>query len=133
MTKDGPGRTSAATLRNSHGKWRLVGVATALWGGSLLYRGTELWTAVSGSRPDGTHRQAIRVLAVRHLTQGLFEAALPGRLPRALVAIDVLHAASMLPLALSPSSRRRPVMLSAAMAMASAVALRVLRPARGIQ
>ncbi len=113
--------------------WRLVGVATALWGGSLLYRGTELWSAVSGTRPERLEEHAVRVLGVRHLVQGVFEAVLPGRLPRALVVIDVLHAASMLPLALAPSPRRRPVLVSAAVAALSAIALKLLRPAGGFR
>ncbi len=109
--------------------WRLVGVATTLWGGSLLYRGSELWKGVSGFRPERIEEQAIRVLGVRHLVQGVFEAVLPGRFPRALVTIDILHVASMLPLALAPAARRRPVLVSAAVAATSAIALGLLRPA----
>ncbi len=106
--------------------WQLTGVATMAWGAALLYCGNGLWSKITNTAPDELEVLAMRALGIRHLTQGLFEVLLPGRLPRGVVAVDLLHAASMLPLALADSPRRRPVLVSATVAAASAVILGIL-------
>lgn len=113
--------------RTSAAAWRLTGYANALWGAVLIRRGPDLWSAVAARPPDDVERAAIRVLGVRHLSQGAFEAALPGRLPRTMIAIDLLHAASMVALARTSSARRRPALVSAAVATSSAVLLWLAR------
>ena len=110
--------------------WRLTGIATVVWGAFLLSRGEAAWKAVAGGDPEGTEEAAIRVLGARHLAQGAFEALLPGRLPKSLIAVDMLHALSMVPLATENAPRRVPVMISAGVAATSAVALILARPGR---
>lgn len=109
--------------------WRLTGLGSAIWGAALLWRGEAVWTAVAGRSPDEIEGTAIRVLGIRHLAQGTFELVLPGRLSAALIAIDLLHATSMLPLAIANSPRRRPALISAGFAASSAISL--MRNRRG--
>lgn len=103
--------------------WRLTGVGAALWGVALLWRGHQMWKGLTGRSPGDLEAAAIRVLGIRHLAQGVFEAIMPGRLARTLIFTDLLHAASMLPAAIAGPQRRKPTLLSAAFAASSAIAL----------
>ncbi len=107
-------------------------MASGLWGAGLLWRGDALWASTAGRPPDDIEAAAIRVLGLRHLAQGLFQLALPGRLTTALIAVDLLHAASMVPLVLADSPRRQPALVSAGIALSNAAALaRTRRGASG--
>ncbi|MBA2772538.1 MAG: hypothetical protein H0U36_00625 [Nocardioidaceae bacterium] len=72
-------------------------------------------------QPDVVTRRAIRVLGVRDLVQAIATIAAPSRrVVRAGVAVDLLHAASMLALATADQRRRRLALTSAALAGALA-------------
>ena len=115
----------------TRGLWRVTGVLSAAWGCYLLSRGDTAWRSLTGHAPEPAEEFAIRVLGARHFLQGGFEAVAPGRLPKTLIAVDILHAASMVALAAESPSHRRPALLSAAVAGSSATALTVLLQIRG--
>ncbi len=110
---------------------RATGVAAALWGGTLLTAGRDVWYVVDGRRPGDLDQVAVRILGVRHLTQGVVQAALPSRFQRLYVAVDVTHAASMFWLAAVDDRRRRPALVSGAVALTAAVVTLTARRSRG--
>ena len=61
------------------------------------------------------------LLGARHLLQGLGQVLLPRHLARVYVAIDVLHAASMVAVAVAAPVRRRAALVSGSVAALSAV------------
>jgi hypothetical protein len=79
-----------------------------------------VWLAVDGRPPTEVDEVAIRVLGVRHVAQGLFQAVLPLRLDPLFVAVDLVHAATMVPLVLGDDRRRRPAIVTASAALATA-------------
>jgi hypothetical protein len=116
--------TGAAAMsggtRASDRRSRVTGVTSALWGAALRTTGPDLWYVLDGRRPGPLDEAAVRFLGVRHLTQGVLQAAMPGRFQRLYVAVDVTHAASMFWLAAVDERRRRPALVSGAVAMAAA-------------
>jgi len=76
------------------------------------------WLAQLWDRPpDGRVRLASKVLAARNLTTAALLTRQPSRrVRRALAAVDGLHAASMVGLALISRRYRRPALVNAAMA-----------------
>jgi hypothetical protein len=102
-------------------KPRLVGLAGAVWGGVLLVWGDDVWRALERRDPGDTERLVTRVLGVRHLVQGIAQAALPTAVSRPAVLVDVAHAVTMLPLVAAPA-HRRPALLSGGVALLAALA-----------
>lgn len=100
---------------------RAAGALGMAWGGLLLACGPQLWSAVDGSTPTSTDVVAMRLLAGRHLAQGAMQVVAPTRFRRLFAAADVLHAASMVALAAVDPARRRPALVTAGVAAASAV------------
>ena len=99
---------------------RITGAGGILWGVVLLNRGDEVWQAVEGRAPDEGEQLATRVLAVRHQVQGLVQLAAPRRSNGLVVAVDVLHAASMAALALASPRQRRAALVTGSVALVSA-------------
>ncbi len=100
---------------------RGAGLLGTAWGVVLLTRGRKVWAAVEDSLPGPVDEVAISLLGVRHLLQGAAQLSAPARFQRTFVAVDVIHAATMLALAAADRGRRRPALLSAGVAAASAV------------
>jgi hypothetical protein len=99
---------------------RLAGAVGAVWGAVLLTRGRPLWRAVDGDAPGRVDEVGMLVLGARHLAQGAYQMARPGRHRKALMGVDVVHALSMVALAAVNPPRRRPALVSAAAAVAAA-------------
>lgn len=110
---------------------RSAGVVSTLWGGVLLARGRPLWWLVTGREPDAVELLATRALGLRHLGQGVLQAAAPTRLRGLFVAVDLVHVATMVPIALGGGRRRRAAALTAAVALASAATTVTTGRARG--
>jgi len=99
---------------------RTAGALGVAWGALLLERGETTWGRVAGRPPTSADLVGVRVLGLRHLVQGAAQVAAPQRLRRLFVAVDVVHALTMLALAGADERRRRPAVLSAVVALASA-------------
>jgi len=82
----------------------------------LLGAGQQLFQRLQGRAPDDTERLALSALGARHLVQGSVEMALPHRFGRLHAGVDVIHAASMLPVALLQPQRRRAAAVSGGLA-----------------
>lgn len=95
----------------------LLGVA---WGVILLTQGREVWSLVEGTSPAEIDKVAIRLLGARHLGQGAAQLIGPGHFQRTFVTVDVIHAATMLAVAVVDRDRRRAALLTAGVAAASA-------------
>ncbi len=100
---------------------RLLGLAEASWGLVLLARPRETWDAAGGGEPEAVDRSAMRILGVRHLAQGAWRACLPQLGRRGLIGLDLLHAASMVPLISRPGPRQGPARLTALLALLTAL------------
>lgn len=109
---------------------RISGVLGAGWGALLLTNGPRVWGALTGAAPSELDQLLTRVLGARHVAQGLLQAAAPVTGQRLLLAVDLTHAGTMVALAVADRSRRRPALLSAAVALASAVVLQADRTGR---
>ena len=109
MAEDG---TSAA---------RTAGAGNLAWGGFLLLSGDLLWRDLTGRAPSSTEQRVIQVLGVRHAAQGLAQVVAPGSLRRLWRAVDLGHAASMLPLVALDPRRRRPAVITAVASLLSAL------------
>jgi hypothetical protein len=99
---------------------RLLGAANAALGTTLLVRPRSVASAAStGGSPPGT--AVVRLLGLRYVAQGAAQMALPtSEVLMLSAAVDGLHAASMLALAALRAEYRRPALVSAAAATASA-------------
>ncbi|GAA3605602.1 hypothetical protein [Microlunatus ginsengisoli] len=106
---------------------RVAGVLGAVWGAVLLARGDRLWAVVEGRQPSRGESRTVRLLGTRHLLQGLAEGIAPGRFRRFWSSVDLTHAASMVALAVLDPGRRRPVLVSAGVALVGAAATRQAR------
>lgn len=95
----------------------------AAWGTALAYRPGTALTAVGGPAASPRERLVLRLLGARHLGQAAVTAAVPT--PGVLAAgsaVDLLHAASCLALALAGPRWRRAGGLGCLSASAFAVA-----------
>jgi len=91
---------------------RWASLIRAGYGAALIWRPGALLAARTGSMPSRAACTTCRVLGVRHLLQAAICAAYPARwLVRAGVAVDLLHAASMVALA-GGNARMRPAALA---------------------
>ncbi|GAB3926638.1 hypothetical protein GCM10011575_08080 [Microlunatus endophyticus] len=87
-----------------------------IWGATLLLAGPELFRRLEGRVPDQAEQLGIGVLGARYLTQGGLEALAPGRFARLHTVVEMVHASSMLLLAVRQPSRRRIAVVSGAQA-----------------
>ncbi|MGI8680874.1 MAG: hypothetical protein ACR2JO_01810 [Mycobacteriales bacterium] len=100
---------------------RLIGLAGAALGAFLGMRPHRVSREVSGGSSVGANW--LRLLGARHLGQGIALLGRPtSRVLSGSAAVDGLHAASMVMLALASPAYRRPAALSAAVATASGTA-----------
>ncbi|MEJ5913006.1 hypothetical protein [Pseudokineococcus sp. 1T1Z-3] len=94
-------------------------LARAGWGAVCLLAPTVVERALSGHEPDDRARRVMRVLGARHLVQAGASRLLPARLALAGgAAVDALHAATAVVLALADPPRRRASLLDAVVALA---------------
>lgn len=100
---------------------RAVGLAGTGWGSLLAVRGPAIWSVVEGSDPTTGDSVAVKLLAVRHLGQGLAQAAFPDRMRALWLTVDLLHASTMAVLAARDAERRRAALLTGAVALLSAL------------
>lgn len=99
---------------------RLIGAGGAAWGLALLLRRDELWRAVDGHTPDADEELVTSILGARHLLQGLAQLAAP-RLTRVpVIAVDVIHAGTMVWFAQRFPKHAKPALVSGGVALASA-------------
>lgn len=83
-------------------------VLRAAYGVALLAAPEQLGRAVTGERPSATATWVIRALGARHVLQAAVTArARPGITRRLAAAVDVLHLASLGPIALLCTPRER--------------------------
>jgi hypothetical protein len=106
---------------SGHGALRTVGLVGSAWGVGLLARGDEIWTAVDGRAPSTTERAVIDLLAVRHLVQGSAQVLAPRLTRSPAVAVDVIHTATMVGLAVWSPRYRKVALVTAAVAASGAV------------
>lgn len=112
---------SAAT-GNGHRLMRALGVGGIVWGAALLTAGPRIWRHVDGQGPTEGDRVALRFLGARHVATGVTQVLFPGRFQRLEITIDLIHTATMVGLAALGPPRRRPALVTAAAALASAMA-----------
>ena len=110
-------------MTDAAGPVRAAGLAQIAWGGWLLARGPRLWQLVDGAEPTAVDLLAVKALAGRHLVQGAAQAIRPTAGRTLFLAVDVIHVATMLVLASADRPRRRPALLTAAVATANAAVL----------
>ncbi len=110
---------------------RLVGASGLAWGAVLLTRGDEVWRRVEGVPPTEVDEVAMRVLGGRHVVQGAVQLVAPRASSGVVVAVDVLHAASMGALAVASSTRRRAALVTGGAALVSAALTQVSRSRGG--
>ncbi len=101
---------------------RPVGLVGLGWGAVLLWRGSELFRSVEGRAPSEGEQDAIAVLGLRHAAQGLAQLVAPHHLGHLYAGIDVLHAASMVAVAVAAPVRRRSALVSGGVAALAGVA-----------
>lgn len=117
--------------RAPHRSLRPVGLAGLVWGSVLVVSGKKLFTQVQGRGPSSGERTAITLLAVRHLGQGVLQVLAPHHLSTVYAGIDVLHASSMVAIAVKEPTLRRAALTSGAIAgVAGLLSLLAARPPR---
>jgi hypothetical protein len=100
-----------------------VHAAHVLYGGALVLRPAPLVARVAGGSAGTRAVAVVRVLGGRHLVQGLAGLAVSRRVsPRLGAAVDGVHAASMIGLALLDREHRRGAAASALVAVAFVLA-----------
>lgn len=105
----------------SYARLRTGGAINALWGAAVLAQGPRLWRAAGGGALTEADRLALSALGIRHVGQGLCQFAAPARWPRLLLAVDVLHMATMVPLVVRDPARRGPAAVSGSVSLACAL------------
>lgn len=119
---------TAETVTERHGSLRRPGVFGVIWGAGLLWQGPKLFSVLQGHEPEPVDDDAITVLAVRYLAQGTVQLTAPRMFGPLYAGIDLLHAASMVALAVKQPHRRRAAAASGAIAAMSAlIAIRASR------
>ncbi len=91
-------------------------IVRALYGMLELRSPEVVAGAALGKEPDERLRVTIRILGARHIAQALLTVITRGRLHRAGGVVDLLHASTMLGLAVVDRRRRRAALTSAAIA-----------------
>lgn len=109
---------------------RLLALARCVWGATCLARPHRVAVA-AGSDAGVRAIWFVRALGVREVAQGGLTAVAPGTgVVAAGIAVDGLHAASLLALAAVDASRRRPALLDALAATCWALLGLVVRRSR---
>ncbi len=101
---------------------RALGVIGIAWGTAILTSGSQIWRHLDDRRPTESDEVALRFLGARHLATGMAQMLLPGRFQRLEITIDLIHSATMVALAAVDPPRRRPALVTAAVALASGMA-----------
>ncbi|HEY3529306.1 MAG TPA: hypothetical protein VGK78_09155 [Nocardioides sp.] len=97
-------------------------VARVLLGGACIAVPTQLLAVIGGlDRDDGHTRAIVRVLGARLVAQSVADLALGPRTRGFDAAVDLIHAASMVPVAAHWPAHRRTAVASAAIATGTAV------------
>ncbi len=104
------------------GAARVLGVAGIAWGIALLATGPSIWRCLCHQGPTAGDQIALRLLGARHVATGATQVLLPGQFQRLEIGIDLIHTATMVGLAALDPPRRRPALVTAAVALASAMA-----------
>ncbi len=108
---------------------RLIGLGGAAWGLTLLLRRDEIWTAVDGHTPDADEELVTSILGARHVLQGVAQLVAP-RLTRVpVIAVDVIHAGTMVWFARRYSEHAKPALVSGVVALTSAALTATARAA----
>lgn len=118
---------SAARNKGDDPLMRALGVAGIAWGSAILTAGSSIWRRLDGQAPTQGDQIALRFLGARHVATGTIQVLFPGRLQRLEIGIDVIHAATMVGVAALDPPRRRPALVTAAVALASAAAGMAIR------
>ena len=106
---------------------RLVGVGGIAWGTAILTAGPAIWRALDDRGPTDLDRLALRFLGARHAATGVAQVCFPGHFQRLEIAVDLIHTATMVGLAAADPPRRRPALVTAGVALASAVGSLAIR------
>jgi hypothetical protein len=106
------------------------GAAGVVWGAVLLTAGPRIWVGLTGHRPTEVDRLGLRALGARSLGQGAFQLVAPTTGRRLIIAVELLHATSMLALAVFDRPRRRPALVSASVAVTNAALVQWSNPRR---
>ena len=99
---------------------RAVGGLGVAWGAVLLVRGRDVWRAVTAEPATAVDLVTVRALGGRHLVQGAAQVVAPTRMRRAILAVDLVHVLTMLPVVVLDDRRRRAAALTGALSLASA-------------
>jgi len=118
---------SAARNKGDDPLMRALGVAGIAWGSAILTAGSSIWRRLDGQAPTQGDQIALRFLGARHVATGTIQVLFPGRLQRLKIGIDVIQAATMVGLGALDPPRRRPALVTAAVALASAAAGMAIR------
>jgi hypothetical protein len=101
---------------------RMLTAARTAYGLLLVCRPASSPELAGGPRADDLTCNVVRVLGGRHLAQAALTATGSARALRAGAVVDTLHAASMIPLAVTSREHRRAAVVSATAATLFAVA-----------
>ncbi len=101
---------------------RVVGVGGIVWGAALLTAGPPIWRYLDARGPTEVDQIALKLLGSRHLVTGVVQLCFPGHFQRLEIAVDLIHTATMVALAAADPPRRRPALVTASVALASAAA-----------
>lgn len=113
---------SGGTSNDNHRLARALGVAGIAWGTAILTAGPPLWRRLDDQGPTEGDQIALRFLGARHVATGVTQVLFPSRFQRLEITIDLIHTATMVALAAADPPRRRPALVTAAVALASGMA-----------
>ncbi len=112
---------SGETSNDNRRLARALGVAGIAWGTALLTAGPPIWRRLDAQGPTDGDQIALRFLGARHVVTGVVQVLLPSRFQRLEIAVDLIHTATMVALAAADPPRRRPALVTASVALASAM------------
>ncbi|MEO7058412.1 MAG: hypothetical protein ABI083_01700 [Lapillicoccus sp.] len=118
---------SGERSNGDHHRTRALGVSGIAWGTALLTAGPPIWSYLDDRAPTEVDRVALRFLGARHVATGITQVFVPARFQRLEIGIDLIHAATMVGLAAVDPPRRRPALVTAAVALAGALAGMAIR------
>ena len=118
---------SGGSTGSDHRLMRALGVGGIAWGAALLAAGPPIWRYLDHRAPTGVDQAALRFLGARHVATGMTQVFFPDRFQRLEIGIDLAHAVTMVGLAAADPRRRRPALVTAAVALAGAVAGMAIR------
>ena len=118
---------SVSSSNDNHRLARALGVAGIAWGTALLTTGPPIWHRLDDQGPTEGDQIALRFLGARHVATGVVQVLFPSRFQRLEIAVDLIHTATMVGLAAIDPPRRRPAVVTASVALASAAAGMAIR------